>query len=47
VIGPDDERWLPAVDVNRGMLICGSVAMLILLIVKTLATKRHHHCHHR
>ncbi|MHB9025680.1 MAG: spore germination protein GerW family protein [Armatimonadota bacterium] len=40
VIGPDDERWLPAVDVNRGMLICGSIAMLGLLILKILVVKK-------
>lgn len=40
VISPTEERWLPAVDVNRLILVLGGVLMLGLLTVRALA--RHH-----
>lgn len=40
IIGPNDERWLPAVDVNRFMILLGSVTMLLLLTIRALA--KHH-----
>lgn len=44
VIGPCDQQWLPAVDVNRALVIFGSVAVLLLLTIRALAR---HHRHHR
>lgn len=36
VIGPDEEIWLPAVDVNRLALMVGGIATLFLLTIRAL-----------
>lgn len=40
VIGPDSERWLPAFDVNRCMLVAGTVAVTALLTLRALVRRR-------
>ncbi len=40
VISPNEERWLPAVDVNRLILVIGGVLMLGILTVRAIARHR-------
>jgi hypothetical protein len=40
VIGPNDEHWLPAIDVNRLILVWGTIAMVSLLTIRTLFRHR-------
>jgi uncharacterized spore protein YtfJ len=41
VIGPKDETWLPAIDINRAIVIVAGLVCMILATVRVLA-KRHH-----
>ena len=40
VIGPHEERWIPALDINRFLILLGSVSMLLLLTIRALAKHR-------
>ena len=40
VIGPDDERWLPALDINHVILLAGSISMLLLVTIRALIRRR-------
>lgn len=40
VIGPDDERWVPAIDVNRAIIIGGALASLLLLTIRVFVKRR-------
>lgn len=40
VIGPDSERWVPSLDVNRLTAIAGSIIILLLLTIRALAKCR-------
>ena len=40
VIGPDDERWVPALDINRLMIVGSAVLALLLLTVRVIITRR-------
>ena len=40
IIGPHGEIWLPALDINRTVIIAGSIATLFLLLLKALARRR-------
>ena len=40
VIGPHEERWVPAVDTTRAMLIIGSFAMLFLITLRAIMRRR-------
>ena len=39
VIGPQGEYWLPALDVNRAVIIAGSILMLFMLTIKMLVRR--------
>ena len=39
VVGPVDERWVPALDVNRAVMIGGALIMLTLVTVRTIALR--------
>lgn len=40
VVSPEGEKWLPAIDANRLIVVAGSIVMMLLVTIKTLA--RHH-----
>ncbi|MHB9130492.1 MAG: spore germination protein GerW family protein [Armatimonadota bacterium] len=40
VIGPHDERWVPAIDLNKAIAIGGAVAMLLLVTLRALRKRR-------
>ena len=40
IIGPDSERWVAAVDINRAIVILGSLSMILLITVRTLLLRR-------
>ncbi|HEY3376319.1 MAG TPA: spore germination protein GerW family protein [Armatimonadota bacterium] len=40
VIGPDDERWLPAIDANRLVIMAGTLAMVLLFTVRAIVRHR-------
>ena len=40
VIGPDDERWVPALDINRAIVIGGGLAMLLLITIRMIVRRR-------
>lgn len=40
VIGPDYEQWLPAIDMNRAIVMAGGIAMLLLLTIRTIIRRR-------
>lgn len=40
VIGPDDERWIPAVDANRVIMMAGTLATLLFLTIRSIAKHR-------
>lgn len=40
VIGPDDERWVPAIDVNRVIVVAGTIATLLLLTIRGIFRHR-------
>lgn len=40
VIDADSEKWVPAVDTNRLMIMLGSITMLLLVTIRTLAKRR-------
>ncbi len=39
IISPTEERWLPAVDVNRLILVIGAVLMLGMVTVRAFARR--------
>ena len=40
IMDQNGERWLPAIDVNRAILVGGTVLGLLLLTLRTIATRR-------
>ncbi len=40
VIDQDSERWVPALDVNRLVLVAGTLAALLLVTIRIIATRR-------
>ena len=41
VVGPVDERWVPALDVNRAMMIGGALVVTMLLTVRAIMRRLH------
>jgi uncharacterized spore protein YtfJ len=39
-IGPDGERWIPALDVTRLLMVGGAVAIAVLWLLRGLARRR-------
>jgi uncharacterized spore protein YtfJ len=39
-IGPDGERWIPALDINRLAVVGGIVAITLLWVLRGLARRR-------
>lgn len=39
VIGPTEERWVPAVDTTRLMMVAGSFAMLLLITLRAITRR--------
>jgi uncharacterized spore protein YtfJ len=40
VIGPDDELWIPSLDVNRMIMLGGAIFALLLVTIRTIALRR-------
>jgi len=40
VIGPDEELWVPSLDVNRMVMIGSAVFALLLITIRTIMTRR-------
>ncbi|MEI7834082.1 MAG: spore germination protein GerW family protein [bacterium] len=39
VIGKDEEKWVPVIDINRAIIIGGAIAVLLLTTIRALARK--------
>lgn len=43
VISPNDEKWIPALDINRLILVAGAIVTLSLVTIRAI-TRRHCRC---
>ncbi|HEX2948047.1 MAG TPA: spore germination protein GerW family protein [Armatimonadota bacterium] len=40
VVGPTSERWIPAIDANRLMIVAGTLVTLLFVTIRALAKRR-------